>query len=96
MYLNLFQVWKARTPNEKGVQSLIALRRVHEHARRRKPWSRAFNTNAIKGYEPIVHKRALQLVSILERKSASRAQFDGATITEDQALNLAGWLSYFT
>lgn len=62
---------------------------IHEHARRRKPWNRAFNTAAVKGYEPIVEKRALQLVGELEKRSNSK---DGG----NESVNLAAWLSYFT
>ena len=92
-----FTVWIARSPSEGKSRSLIALRSWHEHARRRKPWSRAFNTNSIKGYEPIVQKRALQLVSCLEKRAATKQEFASATITADGgAINLAQWLSYFT
>ena len=92
-----FSVWKSRVPSEDGSQSLIALQSWHEHTRRRKPWSRAFNTNSIKGYEPIVQKRASQLVGCLEKRAVTKQEFASATITsESGSIDLAKWLSYFT
>ncbi|EJD00159.1 high nitrogen upregulated cytochrome P450 monooxygenase 2 [Fomitiporia mediterranea MF3/22] len=78
-------MWTARTG--KGEEpALIGIRTMHEHARRRKAWNRAFNTSAVKGYEPIVQKRALQLVSELNKRTAK---------TGVPSVDLAQWLSYF-
>ncbi|KAH8107519.1 high nitrogen upregulated cytochrome P450 monooxygenase 2 [Phellopilus nigrolimitatus] len=60
-------IWSARTPRG-ATPSLIGVRNTHEHVRRRKPWNRAFNTAGIKGYEPLVVRRALQLVGELEKR----------------------------
>ena len=79
-------VWDGRF--QKGeTPSLIAMRFVHEHAKRRKRWNRAFNSAAVKGYEPIVHKRALQLVDELEKRSTKNGH---------DSMCLSEWLSYFT
>lgn len=36
--------------------------------RRRKPWNRAFNSSALKGYEEIIAKRAEQFVDALAKQ----------------------------
>ena len=79
-------VWEGRF--SKGEPpSLLAMRIAHEHARRRKRWNRAFNTAAVKGYEPIVQKRALQLVDELEKRSTKNGH---------HSVCLSEWLTYFT
>lgn len=65
------------------------MRSFHEHAGRRKRWNRAFSTVSVKEYEPMVIRRALQLVDELHRKS-----LEGDTISEISA-DLAQWLSFF-
>ncbi|KAI0683262.1 cytochrome P450 [Cytidiella melzeri] len=47
------------------VPSLIMHRDPVEHARRRKPWNRAFNTAALKEYQPIIASRVSELVERL-------------------------------
>ncbi|KAL5476717.1 hypothetical protein ACEPAI_2903 [Sanghuangporus weigelae] len=79
-------LWSGRVPKGE-TPSLIATRSFHEHARRRKRWNRAFNSMAVKGYEAIIQKRALQLVDELEKRS---------TKYEVSSVNLAEWLSYFS
>ncbi|KAL5522514.1 hypothetical protein ACEPAG_8530 [Sanghuangporus baumii] len=79
-------MWSARII--KGdTPSLVSMRSVHEHALRRKRWNRAFNSAAVKGYDPIVQKRALQLVDELEKRS---------TRNNIVSVSLSLWLSYFT
>ena len=85
-------MWSARSSQRKTL-SLIALRTKVEHARRRKPWNHAFNTISVKGYEPIIEKRALQLVRELEKRSVSKASFRSECV---EIVNLAQWLSFFT
>lgn len=62
--------------------SLIAERNPLEHARRRKPWNRAFNAAAIKGYEDIVIRRANALVDALAAQKG--------------AVDLGQWFAFFT
>ncbi|THG95018.1 hypothetical protein EW026_g6557 [Hermanssonia centrifuga] len=62
--------------------ALIAFRDSTEHARRRKPWNRAFNTTAIKEYQPIISKRVTQLVDRLAEQKGT--------------VDLAKWISFFT
>ncbi|KAI5120968.1 hypothetical protein M0805_006640 [Coniferiporia weirii] len=78
-------VWDARGAQQ-GTQSLLIIRDPHEHARRRKPWNRAFNIAAIKDYEPILARRALQLADELEKK----------TRTSEAYVDLAEWLKAFS
>ncbi|KAH8108748.1 high nitrogen upregulated cytochrome P450 monooxygenase 2 [Phellopilus nigrolimitatus] len=73
-------MWSARFPPD-DTPSLIAIRTTHEHVRRRKPWNRAFNTAGVKGYEPLVVRRALQLVGELEKRKTG--------------VDLASWFSFF-
>ena len=82
-------MWDSRR-NPNGVCTLIAIRDPQEHARRRKPWNRAFNTISVKGYEQILIRRALQLVGELEK----RAQVKGGPL--ESAVNLAEWMKFFT
>ncbi|PPR03076.1 hypothetical protein CVT24_012389 [Panaeolus cyanescens] len=77
------QFWSGRLPEHETVKPLIALTDKKEHARRRRPWTRAFSTPALKGYEEIVIKRCLQLV---ERLAAQTTQ----------TLDLGTWFSYFS
>ena len=62
--------------------SLIAEPNPHEHARRRKPWNRAFNSSALKGYEEIIIKRANMLY---EGLAAQKGEVD-----------LGKWIGYFS
>ncbi|KAL5498761.1 hypothetical protein ACEPAH_2116 [Sanghuangporus vaninii] len=79
-------MWSGRVV-EGGTPSLISMRSVHEHAKRRKRWNRAFNSAAVKEYEPIVQKRVLQLVDELEKRS---------TRNNIVSVSLSQWLGYFT
>ncbi|GJE87389.1 cytochrome P450 [Phanerochaete sordida] len=57
-------MWDGRT-FKPPVLPLVGLRDVQEHARRRRPWTRAFSSAALKEYEPVVARRGAQLVEIL-------------------------------
>jgi len=73
--------WEGRTLHPL-IPSLIIMRDPALHARRRKPWNRAFNTTALKDYEPIIAARASEFVDgLLEQKGT---------------VNLARWICYFT
>ncbi|KAF7980604.1 hypothetical protein HWV62_37376 [Athelia sp. TMB] len=72
--------WDGRIPDSKA-KTLIQISGP-EHTRRRRPWNRAFNSEALKGYEEIIEKRANQLMETLSCQV-------GAT-------NLAQWISFFT
>lgn len=61
---------------------MISLRDPVEHSRRRRPWNRAFNTEALKGYEEIIETRATQLLDHLAK--------------QEGVVDLSKWLSYFT
>ncbi|KAL5534887.1 hypothetical protein ACEPAF_2977 [Sanghuangporus sanghuang] len=78
-------MWKARTPT--SVPPLIAIRSTQEHARRRSRWNRAFNSASVKGYEPVLQKRALQLINELEKRTVSSGS---------PSVNLAEWISFFS
>lgn len=83
-------MWDGRIDPRTDTRSLITMRSVHEHAIRRKRWNRAFNTASVKGYEPIVKKRALQLVEELDKRSLS----DGGKT--QNSIDLSQWLTFFT
>ncbi|KZP24238.1 cytochrome P450 [Athelia psychrophila] len=75
-------VWAGRAAGSKlAAKSLIQLSGP-EHTRRRRAWNRAFNSEALKGYEEIIEKRANQLMQTLGNQVGST--------------NLAMWISYFT
>ncbi|KAG6848263.1 hypothetical protein H0H93_001760, partial [Arthromyces matolae] len=74
--------WDGRIPEVETTRALIALRNKMEHTRRRRPWTRAFNTSALKGYEDIITKRCVQFV-------------DGVG-EEKGAADMSKWISYFT
>ena len=82
-------MWDARR-NPYGVRSLIAIRDVQEHARRRKAWNRAFSTTSLKGYEPIVIRRALQLADMLEKRAGAKAG------PQKDPVDLVEWMRIFT
>ncbi|KAI0772263.1 cytochrome P450 [Irpex lacteus] len=64
-----------------SVHSLIMYRDPVEHARRRKPWNRAFNSAALKEYHPKIAHRAAQLVDSLASQKG--------------IVDLATWISLF-
>ena len=55
-----------------SAQQLACLVDVREHARRRRPWARAFGGTALKGYEEIMAGRVEQLVELLARHTPGR------------------------
>ncbi|THH23115.1 hypothetical protein EUX98_g8060 [Antrodiella citrinella] len=61
-------MWLGRTL-EPPILPLIAQQDTAEHLRRRKPWNRAFNTAALKGYEPVVAERVSQFVHVLKSQT---------------------------
>nr|BAL05149.1 cytochrome P450 [Phanerodontia chrysosporium] len=67
---------------EQPIPSLVSIRDPAEHARRRRPWTRAFSTAALKEYEPILAKRISELCGQLAQQKGT--------------LNLATWISWFT
>ncbi|KAF8150653.1 cytochrome P450 [Crassisporium funariophilum] len=74
-------VWDGRVPEQERVKPLIAIRDKQEHTRRRRPWTRAFSTAALKGYETIVTSRCVQMVDSLS--------------AEKGTVNLTQWISFF-
>lgn len=75
------QVWNGRTFHNPQ-PGLIALRRSAAHAAQRKAWNRAFNTVALREYEPIIRSRVTQFVDALGKQNC--------------AVDLVQWLSFFT
>ncbi|KAI0086977.1 cytochrome P450 [Irpex rosettiformis] len=74
-------LWNGRTfHNPKP--GLIALRSNAAHAAQRKAWNRAFNTTALKTYEPVIGRRVVQFASAIEAQNGT--------------VDLAQWLSFFT
>ena len=65
------------------VSALIGTVDKQEHTRRRRPWNRGFSTSALKGYESLVLRRALQLVEVLSSKNLK------------EAIDLTTWIQYF-
>ena len=65
------------------VPAMIAYRDPLEHARRRRPWNRAFSWASIKEFEPVIVNRVHQLVETLGARKG-------------QVVNLAEWISFFT
>ena len=58
------------TPNvSMAVSTLVAIVDKQEHARRKRPWSRAFSSSALKDYEILVIKRIQQFIEILSSKN---------------------------
>ncbi|KAF9223441.1 cytochrome P450 [Gyrodon lividus] len=64
--------WDGRMAEQTTIRALISVRDPAEHARRRKPWTRAFSSAALKGYEEILGKRVHEFVTALEKQE----QFD--------------------
>ena len=74
-------VWLGRSLNA-PILSLVAQQDPVEHLRRRKPWNRAFNSIALKRYEPAVGKRVMQFVEALKNQKG--------------VVDLTEWINYFT
>ncbi|GJE91627.1 cytochrome P450 [Phanerochaete sordida] len=62
---------------------LIGYRDPAEHMKRRKPWSRAFSSAAVREFEPIIQQRVHQLVEALGAR-------------QGQVVDFAEWISFFT
>ncbi|KAF8899918.1 cytochrome P450 [Gymnopilus junonius] len=73
--------WDGRVPEDQIVKPLIAIRDKTEHTRRRRPWTRALSTTALKDYEDLVIKRVNQLIEALA--------------TQPSPVDLTKWISYF-
>ncbi|GLB40144.1 putative cytochrome p450 [Lyophyllum shimeji] len=73
--------WDGRIPEAETTKPLIALRDKTEHTRRRRPWTRAFSTGALKGYEVMITSRCTQLVETLGNQAGS--------------VDMTKWISYF-
>ncbi|KAG2128155.1 cytochrome P450 [Suillus cothurnatus] len=74
--------WDGRMAEQSATRTVISVRDPAEHARRRRPWHRAFSVAALKGYDEILAKRVQQFVTILEQQT--------------QPFNLAERISHFT
>ena len=59
-----------------SAQQLVSLVDVREHARRRRPWNRAFSASALKGYEEIMDRRVDQLVELFAGRAVEGRQVD--------------------
>ena len=57
-------------------QQLVALSDNAEHARRRRPWTRAFSPAALKDYEPQLAMRVRLLVSRLSEQGSKSVEID--------------------
>ncbi|KAK1226653.1 hypothetical protein PQX77_010365 [Marasmius sp. AFHP31] len=79
-------MWEGRhSARDQKIASLVGIREVAHHLRRRKPWNKALGTAGVKAYEPILRARLVQLVEIFDGKAARKEVFDGAK-----------WLSFFS
>ncbi|GJE85094.1 cytochrome P450 [Phanerochaete sordida] len=59
--------WQGRSLNA-PIQALIGIRDNASHARRRRPWTRAFSSAALRNYEPVIARRGAQFVELLAEK----------------------------
>ena len=62
--------------------SLLSHRDAAAHAKRRKPWNRAFMPAAVLEYEPLLRRRATQLVDDLKK--------------QEGVVDLDEWISLFS
>lgn len=69
--------------------NLISTRDLQDHAQKRKAWDRAFSTAGVKGFEPILTRRVVQLADELKKRSCAEKGGSAASV------NLAEWLGYF-
>lgn len=86
-------LWTARAGARKP---LIAMTDAREHAIRRRIWNRAFSSGALRQYEPLLKKRALQLCDDLERRVIMGAIMEKNGKRTGVEVDLAQWLSYFS
>lgn len=78
--------------------SLLATSDPAEHARRRRPWTRAFSTAALKEYHPIIHKHVTQLTELLANSCSAHVKSDSKVTEADKNswTNLTQWIAFFT
>ena len=74
--------WDGRAMHT-GPPALVAYRNPAVHAKRRRPWNRAFNTSSLKDFHPLIANRAKQLVDHLKAHKG-------------QIVDLQQWISFLT
>ncbi|TFK75098.1 cytochrome P450 [Pluteus cervinus] len=74
--------WDGRIPEKEIIRPMISIRNKADHTRRRRPWTRAFSTTALKDYEEIITRRSTQLVEHLGNQKG--------------VIDLAQWIAYFS
>ncbi|KAJ7508590.1 high nitrogen upregulated cytochrome P450 monooxygenase 2 [Mycena galericulata] len=79
-------IWDGRRSPKSTFYALIGVRDTAMHLRRRRIWNKAFNTQHVKAYEPILRKRLDQLLTALQVKSDSNP---------NSPVDLAEWVSFF-
>ncbi|KAI0301723.1 cytochrome P450 [Multifurca ochricompacta] len=70
--------------------SLIASRDAADHARKRKPWNRAFTSAALKEYEVVITRRLRQLVECIDNSIKESAKEKRGSL-----VNICAWFEYF-
>ncbi|EKM54289.1 uncharacterized protein PHACADRAFT_196722 [Phanerochaete carnosa HHB-10118-sp] len=65
-----------------GVCQLDGVRDFSVHGLRRKPWVRAMSSTALKGYEPILHTKTLELMEELSKRQGEK-------------IDISHWLNLF-
>ncbi|KAF8879764.1 cytochrome P450 [Gymnopilus junonius] len=75
--------------DSRGYDNLVDIRDPVIHAQLRKPWNKAFSVEAVKGYEELVTRKALELKSLLEEVCNTSEGGIGQ-------VDLARWVSFFS
>lgn len=73
--------WTGRSMDP-PIPALSAIRDPVLHGQRRKPWNRGMSVSALREYESIVAKRAVQFINVMEQQKGTP--------------NLAHWLACFS
>ncbi|KZT08062.1 cytochrome P450 [Laetiporus sulphureus 93-53] len=77
------------TSSDKG--GLLGVRNMQAHAEVRTVWNRAFTTSAVKRYEPIIIRRASQLIEELKKRCVAAA-WEG----KNPEFDITKWVGYFS
>ncbi|PCH43669.1 cytochrome P450 [Wolfiporia cocos MD-104 SS10] len=83
-----------RIAGKRGVSTtgaLIGARDRHQHTESRQVWNRAFTSASVKRYEPIVIRRAAQLVEELKKRCIASAKGK-----QEAHVDMSRWMSYFS
>ncbi|KAF5319606.1 hypothetical protein D9619_008353 [Psilocybe cf. subviscida] len=85
-------LWDGRRAPNSTTRSVITIRETRVHLERRKPWNRALASTSIRGYEPLLKTRLMQLIDALSKPDPDQR----TAIPSWKKIDLSHWISLFS